>query len=302
MARQPEPEKAANHERWLVSFADFMTLLFALFVTMYANSMNDEGPSPKEYSEGIVRAFRSWGPYVTSGSMPDIYALDPAVDAPDGYQEEDGAGGQDPVSDSEDDPWADRRPPQPEATPTPTPSPPIIVEEENLEFRRIYEGLKRGLADALSSGTIEISKQKRGIVISLGEAGFFDSGSAAVRANSLPTIRTIAQELRKLGEQRGEELVIRIEGHTDNVPLRSGSRFADNWGLSCFRAIGVRQLLETRHGFPARNLIATGYADTRPKADNATAPGRARNRRVDVVVLNAEYAGLESAGSDSEET
>ena len=299
MGRQPEPEKAANHERWLVSFADFMTLLFALFVTMYANSMNDEGPSPKEYSEGIVRAFRSWGPYVMSGSAPEAFTLDSSAEESGGSVDDAGPGGEDPVSETEDDPWLERQPSQP--TPTPTPTGKGGEEEENRDFRRIYEGLKTRLAEEETSGTIEISKQKRGIVISLGEAGFFDSGSADVRANSFHTIRTIAQELRKMREQRKDDLAIRIEGHTDNVPLRSGSRFVDNRGLSCFRAISVLDLLEKRFGFPAASLSPMGYADTRPKAGNDTPAGRARNRRVDIVVLNAEYAGLESSGSDVEE-
>jgi chemotaxis protein MotB len=142
--------------------------------------------------------------------------------------------------------------------------------------------LRQELTEALSA---EISEQKialrhepNGLVISLREVGFFDSGSAHIKPESLAAFDRIAMILRD------KKYPLRIEGHTDDVPIHT-SQFASNWELSAARATELVRTLIVRNGFPANRLSAGGFAEFHPVATNQTAEGRAQNRRVDVVIL-----------------
>jgi chemotaxis protein MotB len=132
-----------------------------------------------------------------------------------------------------------------------------------------------------------------GLVISLREAGFFDSGSAAPKPEALPTLRQIAA---KLGATLYD---VRIEGHTDNVPIHN-AEFDSNWELSAARATRIARLfLDMKAVLPDR-LSAAGYAEFHPVASNDTAAGRAENRRVDLVVMprtKINFAAPESTDS-----
>jgi chemotaxis protein MotB len=126
-------------------------------------------------------------------------------------------------------------------------------------------------------------------VISLREIAFYDSGSATLLASGLPTVARIARILAPRRE------FIRIEGHTDNVPIHN-SAFRSNWQLSVARASNMVDLFISDFGFAPQRLSAAGYSEYHPVASNDTAEGRAQNRRVDIVVLNPELWGL-AAGS-----
>ncbi len=304
MARKPEPEKAANHERWLVSFADFMTLLFALFVVLFANSQSDEMVDVADLGKGIQDAFASWGVFPSgTGSAPidmggtgtDLTTFKEILPAkPDENGDgQDGKDGKDGKDDSPSAlPDADDFPPHPsnlngqEAEAAKSP-----ITEEGLQ--ELFHDLEAVLKDELLAKTIDIRLDKRGVVISLGEAGFFSSGSPFLKRRSLGVIDNIAGSLQSL---KDKSFPIRIEGHTDNVPLRRNpySRFQNNRELSMFRASSVLDRFEKRYGFPPRNLVPVGYGESRPIATNKTDEGRARNRRVDIVILNEEYSGLEA--------
>jgi chemotaxis protein MotB len=117
-----------------------------------------------------------------------------------------------------------------------------------------------------------------GLVISLREAGFFDSGSAAPKEEALPTLRQIAERLSATPYD------LRIEGHTDNVPVHN-AEFDSNWELSAARATHIARLFLEMQALPPDRLSAAGYAEFHPVASNDTAEGRAENRRVDLVVL-----------------
>ena len=142
--------------------------------------------------------------------------------------------------------------------------------------------LRQELTEALSA---EISEQKIALrhepkwsVISLREVGFFDSGSAQIKPESLSAFDRIATILRD------KKYPLRIEGHTDDVPIHT-SQFASNWELSAARATELVRTLIVRNGFPADHLSAGGFAEFHPVATNQTPEGRAQNRRVDVVIL-----------------
>ena len=115
-------------------------------------------------------------------------------------------------------------------------------------------------------------------MISLREAGFFDSGSATPKPDALPTLRLIAA---KLGATPYD---LRIEGHSDNVPIHN-AQFDSNWELSAARATHIARLFLELNAIPAERISAAGYAEYHPVASNSAAEGRAKNRRVDLVVM-----------------
>ena len=110
---------------------------------------------------------------------------------------------------------------------------------------------------------------------------------------SYPTVKNLLNRIARKLITMGSKIRIRIEGHTDSTPLRARSPYKDNWDLSTQRALSVIRYLADRHGFARENLIASGYGEFAPVASNTTAEGRARNRRVDIVILNEKYAALE---------
>ena len=136
-------------------------------------------------------------------------------------------------------------------------------------------------------------REPDGLVISLREVGFFESGSAQMKATSQAAFDRIADMLRK------RECRLRIEGHTDNAPIHT-SHFASNWELSTSRATEIVRLLIVRNGFAPDRLSAAGYAEYHPVATNLTAEGRGMNRRVDVVILSHTLPDAPMAEARSE--
>lgn len=129
-------------------------------------------------------------------------------------------------------------------------------------------------------GTIEVVVDKRGVVIRLSEKLTFESGSSALKPAAKNLIESVAPMLKRLNAP------IEVEGHTDATPIKS-ARFASNWELSIDRATKIVRLLE-QCGIDPKLLSATGYAHLRPIADNKTAEGRAKNRRVEIVIKLSE--------------
>jgi chemotaxis protein MotB len=150
------------------------------------------------------------------------------------------------------------------------------AEAQSLEDAQ--EAIHQALKPEILRHEVTMSTRREGLVVSLKEMGFFDSGSATFRPDSMDAISRLAEVLK----QRPENL--RIEGHTDNIPIHT-PRFASNWELSTSRATGLIQLLITRYGLTAGHLSAAGYGEFHPVISNDTAAGRAQNRRLDVVIL-----------------
>ncbi len=237
MRRRRRVERRPSHERWLVSYADFITLLFAFFVVMYSAAQLDKRRAG-QLATAIQTAFQQYG---SLPPMPaEVGGLAPKGDPRDS-----------PVGNSED------------------------------EFQLLRGNVQRALAKEIAKGDVAVRSTPEGLVISLREAGFFDSGSAEIRASAQAAFERLA---RVLSETPSD---LRIEGHTDNVPINN-ARFASNWDLSTTRATTTVRLLVTNYGFNPRRLAAAGYAEYRPIANNATVAGRALNRRVDVVIPSRE--------------
>lgn len=236
----------------MVSFADFMTLLFALFVVLFAISSVDE-EKLDEVADSVQTAFgvmdhsgESLLPH-PGGKVKPIPGVVP------------------PKKDNA---------PAPQSTPLPSDQ---VLAERLQKMVTQQEGL---------SASVALRQEARGVVLQLQDSLLFDSGSAALRAAARKELQALAGELSRLGQP------LRIEGHTDNVPVR-GSGYTSNWDLSAARATSVlRFLLETTALSPSRLSVA-GYGEFRPIASNQTPVGRARNRRVDIVILNEQARGEE---------
>jgi chemotaxis protein MotB len=139
------------------------------------------------------------------------------------------------------------------------------------------------LQGEIASHQVSLRRETEGLVISLREFGFFDSGSATLKPGAKPALDRIASLLAL------RTCKLRIEGHTDNVPIHT-AQMASNWELSTARATELVRVLIQDHGFAPERLSAAGFAQYHPVASNLTAQGRAQNRRVDIVILTAQAA------------
>lgn len=230
-----------NHERWMVSFADFMTLLFSLFVVLFAISTVDQ----QKLTEVAASTKEAFGIMESEGNS----ILNPR---------------------------SDQLKPIPPIVSQPSMPPPPASAEVIKRLEKVI-GKNSALAAA-----VQLRTESRGVVIQLKDTRLFASGSAELRSEILPELRRMAGELDKLAQP------MRIEGHTDNVPINRAGLYRSNWELSAARATSVLQfMLSNTHQPPARFSVA-GYGEHRPIASNASEQGRARNRRVDIVLLNSE--------------
>jgi len=141
--------------------------------------------------------------------------------------------------------------------------------------------LTETLAKQIEAGEIQVSMQQRGLVISFSQAALFPSGEDVISPSAYEGLRKVAEAIAKIPNP------VRLEGHTDSRPIKN-SQFFNNWELSAARSIAVLQILTERFDVPHERLSVAGYADTAPRASNDTEEGRARNRRVDIVILNEE--------------
>jgi chemotaxis protein MotB len=162
-------------------------------------------------------------------------------------------------------------------------------------LRDVQRELEKVLAPEISKHVVDVKARRDGIIVSLREIGFYESGSSGLRPSSKDAIDRLAAVLKSRSE------FLRIEGHTDNVPIHN-AHFASNWELSTSRASDFIQLLILRYSFAPDRLSAAGYAEFHPAASNDTPEGRARNRRVDIVILNPVSAEPLEAASSSRVT
>lgn len=239
-----------NHERWLISYADFMTLLFAFFVVMYASSQADRSRA-REISQSVREALeRPMLASLLGGTVNEKGEGNAMRNGPGGAQE---------------------------ATPK-------LTENGILaELVPSMNVLESELKNEIAAGKMKVTLEGRGLVVSLREAAFFPSAEDSVLPIAFPSLQKVAEAIRKLPNP------VRLEGHTDAVPIHN-SRFHSNWELSAARSIAMLELFTGRFALPHTRFAVAGYADTAPIAGNEKEEGRARNRRVDIVILNK--AGL----------
>jgi chemotaxis protein MotB len=248
MRRKRRAEPPANHDRWLLSYSDFITLLFAFFVVLFATTYRDN-QAIRRLSRGIHDGFQTLGAYPDGGGNEGTLPyLAPAAVAQTetAHRSKDEIAGQ--------------------------PSPDPILLRRQLES---------ALGKELANQEVVLKVTPEGFVISLKELGFFNSGQAVLLPGAASKIKRIANVLT------GHGLEIRVEGHSDDQPIHN-AQFNSNWELSTGRAMAVLLYLVNDAGFDPSKISASGYGQYRSVADNSTPEGRRMNRRVDLVVVSAK--------------
>ena len=265
MSRRKKRIRHVNHERWLVSYADFITLLFAFFVVLYASSQVDKRKVGK-LALAIQVAFQEMGVFQASTTQVPVDLSQPMpfsnVQA---------------IENMELNASVGRVTSHPEGA--------LSVGKENGDLAQLQAELASTLASEIERKEIAMRRDPDGLVISLREVGFFESGSAEMKAASQQAFDRIATMLRQ------HNCGLRVEGHTDNVPVHN-SQFSSNWELSTSRATEIVRILLVREGYDPARLSAAGYAEFHPIASNRTAEGRGLNRRVDIVILRQESSSV----------
>jgi chemotaxis protein MotB len=237
-----DQRQSDNHERWLVSYADFITLLFAFFVVMYALSTVNEGKY-RVLSESLVSAFRS----KVAEPMPP-----PAQ------------------------PFPDRLPPRKITKPGEQ------DDKQREQMRGIAKDILKVLDSLVRDGQVRVTQSNRGISVEINASVLFASGQAQLRPSSVRALQEVARIL--MPAKQG----IQVEGYTDDTPINT-VQFPSNWELSAARASSVVRLF-IDNGVSELRLSVIGYGPNRSVAANDTPEGRARNRRVAVMIL-AETPG-----------
>lgn len=248
--KKKHEEEHENIERWLVSYADFITLLFAFFVTMYSISRVDGrklGSAVESFQRALgsviaIQMFQKDPGIFSSSNTAIPYNLTPI----EGY------------------------PPTAEAR---------AFEKLAKDIKKGIDDISKGNPEILNPGQIKFILEKRGLVIRISEHLFFKSGDASIQPEFIPLLEILGKSLEKIPNH------VRVEGHTDNVPINT-PRFPSNWELSTARATTIVRYFLTHFNFTPDRLSATGYAEYYPIASNETPEGRLQNRRVDFVILS----------------
>jgi chemotaxis protein MotB len=240
MARRKRQEEHDNHERWLVSYADFITLLFAFFVVMYALSTVNEGKY-RILSDSMSSAFRNVQTNTSSSLITTVQPIPIVQKASSAAKVQ-------------------------EAT----------KQRQREKMRNVAKDILEVMAPLIEQGKVRVIETSRGVTIEINDSILFSPGQALLEPALIKAMRAIADVLVPT------DFPITIEGHTDNVPIKT-SQFPSNWELSAVRATTVLRLFADA-GVGADRLTAIGYADTRPVEPNLLADGRARNRRVTILI------------------
>ena len=241
MARRKRAEERDNHERWLVSYADFITLLFAFFVVMYALSTVNEGKY-RILSDSMTSAFRNIPVNTASPELPTVAPTISIV------------------------PNRNRAAKAQEAA----------KQQRRDNMRNVAKDILEVMAPLIEQGKVRVIETSRGVSIEINDSVLFAPGQALLQPALVTAMGAIADVLVPT------EFPITIEGHTDNVPINT-PQFPSNWELSAVRATTVLRLFADA-GVEPQRLTAIGYADTRPVEPNLLAEGKARNRRVTILI------------------
>jgi chemotaxis protein MotB len=266
-------EEPSNHERWLVSYADFITLLFAFFVVMYAISSVNEGKY-RVLSESLNAVFNE-----QARSLEPIQVGEPVRDPLALPEQQTG-----PISRGVDG--------TAEAEPVPEPVPDATGDDAGPggglggRFRAdepaedIAREVGISLARYVEEGLVRIHRNGGRVEIEMKDRMLFPSGTARLSNEAIPALRALARSMERIPSH------VQVEGHTDDVPI-STAAFPSNWELSAARAASVVDYL-SRTGIEPWRLAAVGMGQHRPIAENDSPQGRAANRRVKIVVLTGE--------------
>lgn len=251
MARKRAQHEQENHERWLVSYADFITLLFAFFVVMYSISSVNEGKY-KVLSKTLVAAF--------TGQPTRPLPVEAA----------EGTGGP---------PRLVELPPLPTAG-NPSAGGQRARDALRQRLAQIAQALAASLAPQIRQGQVQVRLTPQGVAIDIHDNVLFASGSAQLGSGARDVLQQVTQVLVQLPYQ------FQVNGYTDDKPIHD-AEFASNWELSTMRALSVLNMLISQ-GVAPQQLVAAGYGQYHPVASNTTPEGRAANRRVSIVIISPD--------------
>lgn len=243
MGRKKKHGGHANHERWLLTYADLITLLMAFFVILYALAVSDH-QKISELENALRNAFN-----ITSGAGSAALSGAPNVLV----------GGATPVDFA-------------------------LVEMQ----KQIEKAAKDAQAED-GQAAVNTKMTERGLVVSLASSAFFDAGGAYLKPDAVKLMNKVAANLKRSNRN------ILVEGHTDDTPINT-RQYPSNWELSTARATSVVRYFVEMHRIPPNRLSAAGYGEYKPLVANTSSYNRARNRRVDIVILRSDIRGQRPAG------
>lgn len=282
-AKHPEHE---NLERWLVSYADFMTLLFATFTALYALAQTDAAKL-KDVSEAIRQGFEEQS--IISGIKSVLQGKSPPNRNPDPALVSQQGAGSGVIGKFDSMTY---KPGEVKAIKKLADDLAHDLEAVNKEIQSATKSMSpegesqgKGMEDASAPvRPVEAAVQERGIRISFDSRLLFEAGSATLKPIGWKFLDTVAVRLKKFDNKR-----IHVEGHTDSQPI-SSALFPSNWELSAARASSVVRYLIDRHQFNPSSMVAVGYGSTQPLTTNTTPEGRSRNRRVDIILYSDQFS------------
>jgi chemotaxis protein MotB len=251
-------------DRWVVSYADFITLLFAFFVVMYAVSSVNDGKY-RVLSQSLRATFGEVVAEQPGGLEAVLEQMQETREA------------------------AAEAEPEPAVRPGEGELPPEVTAEDILDY--IQDTLRNALDGDLVEGKLQLKETPRGLELEFNSRLLFDSASAVLDQQYRPVLIEIAGILGTMDN------AIDVEGFTDDVPIDT-ERFPSNWELSAARAVAVIRLLAENGVEPSR-MVAVGYGPHQPAASNETPEGRARNRRVIIVIRTTGRTDAELAGGNT---
>lgn len=263
--RKKHEEGEGNHERWLITYSDLITLLMIFFVLMYTMSQVDA----KKYAA----VANSLSVVLTGEAMSLLDTQGPSLI--------EGISGQEMPSESGEVSQEQMQLEEVKELIT------EFIQQKDQEVGQTSES--GGGSSTKLSEHIMVYEQERGLVISFKDALLFPSGSDQLTGEAREIITQVGIPLAKLPNY------IRVEGHTDNLPIQTG-KFPSNWELSVLRASNVVHVLSEEAKIPADRLSIIGYGENRPLVENNSDKNRAMNRRVDIVILKKKYDYFEPGG------
>lgn len=248
--KQPEH---GNHERWLITYADLITLLLVFFIIMYAMSKVDV----QKYSvlaQALNLQFQKADSILENGK-----GISGQITPKEGD------------SDSKDKDFKQQN--------VDTKQNDAEKEKKEKELQDLLKQIQAYIQEQNLQSDVSATDTDRGVAITLNDLFLFDLGRADLKPASYPILQKLASLFPTLRSK------VSIEGHTDNIPLATGSPFKDNWGLSFARSLSVLRYFSDTAGVEDDKFVATAYADTMPKVSNDSEANRAKNRRVEIIVL-----------------
>lgn len=232
-----EGEAGGGRERWLVTYADMITLLLVFFIVLYALSSRISGEKFDALASSLATSIKK-----TATPKPsDKYA----------FQKDDS--------------------------------------KQTRKFKATADAVLESVIKTDPKSDVKIDIDQRGLVVSLIDTSFFDPGAATIKPKGQAVLRKVATSFKGMPND------IRVEGHTDSIPIKT-ARFPSNWELSSARATTVARFLIDQVRLPANRVSVGAFAENKPVASNGTAEGRKRNRRVDLIILKQEEASPIGAG------